>query len=83
MDGSIEWEKFHPIEDEKDFPNSKTEDAHDAEPQYRDDQTKSIVLEIAENAIERANETQLLAWRRGERMQSCTIELKDLLRCCI
>ena len=23
MDGSIEWEKFHPIEDENDFPNSK------------------------------------------------------------
>lgn len=65
------------------FPIQKTEDAHDAEPQYRDDQTKSIVLEIAENAIERANETQLLAWRRGERMQSCKIELKDLLRCCI
>ena len=20
MDGSIEWEKFHPIEDENDFP---------------------------------------------------------------
>ena len=23
MDGSIEWEQFHPIEDENDFPNSK------------------------------------------------------------
>ena len=23
MDGSIEWEKFHPIEDENDFPNSQ------------------------------------------------------------
>ena len=37
-------------------PIHKTEAAHDAEPQYRDDQTKSIVLEIAENAINRANE---------------------------
>lgn len=53
MDGSIEWEKFHQIEDEKIFPIQKTEDAHDAEPQHRDDQTKSIVLEIAENATER------------------------------
>jgi len=40
------------------FPIQKTEDAHDAEPQYRDDQTKSIVLEIAENATKRAGETQ-------------------------
>ena len=40
------------------FPIQKTEDAHDAEPRYRGDQTKSIVLEIAENATERANETQ-------------------------
>ena len=55
----------------------KTEGAHDAEPQYRDDQTKSTAPQIAENATERANETQLLAWRRGERMQSCTIELND------
>jgi hypothetical protein len=39
------------------FPIQKTEDAHDAEPQYRDDQTKSIVLEIAENATKRAGET--------------------------
>ena len=23
MDGSIEWEKFHPVEDENDFPNSQ------------------------------------------------------------
>ena len=44
------------------FPIQKTEDAQDAEPQYRDDQTKSTALQIAENATERANETQLLAW---------------------
>jgi hypothetical protein len=40
------------------FPIQKTEDAHDAELQYLDDQTKSIVLEIAENATKRADETQ-------------------------
>lgn len=59
MDGSIEWDKFHPIEEEKIFPVQTTEGAQDAEPQYWDDQTKSIVLETAENAIKRVNATQL------------------------
>jgi hypothetical protein len=39
-------------------PIRKTEDAQDVEPQYRDDQTKSIVLGTAENATERVGETQ-------------------------
>jgi hypothetical protein len=59
------------------FPIQKTEDAHDAEPQYLDDLTKSTAPQIAENATERANETQLLAWRRGERIQNCTTGPRD------
>jgi hypothetical protein len=68
---------FIPLRMKKIVPIQKIEDAHDAEPQYRDDQTKSTALQIAENATKRANETQLLAWRRGERTQNCTTEPRD------
>ena len=40
------------------FPIQKREGAHDVELQYGDDQTKSTVLEIAENATKRADEMQ-------------------------
>ena len=77
MDGSIEWEKFHPIEDENDFPNSKDRMCPRCGTPVAGRPNKLTALQIAENATERAHETQLLAWRRGERMQNCTTGPRD------